>query len=362
MSDGPPQAGYGNPDQGGHDQPQPHYPHQGVPQQGYPQQQAAPQQGGPQQSYPQGVPQQGYPPQQGAPQQGYPPQQGFPPQPGVPQQGYPPHAQPVTQQGFGQAPPGGGSGPGTPPGEPKKRRTGLIIGAIVLVLALVGAGLAFGLRGSSDDTASEGGEVFLTAADDAGPGSFSPTPFAPAPDPAPAPLDANATRVAASSAPITATGAATPGLYGGTMNQAACDADAMVQFLAANQDKAQAWVEGMNQDPNVVLPDGSKLTAATIPQYVATLTAVVLHADTRVTNHGCENGRVTTMQSVLQKGTAVLVDDYGVPRVKCYCGNPLQGPRPPRAPRSTPAGRGRASTPRPSTSCSAPRRSSTSSC
>ena len=106
--------------------------------------------------------------------------------------------------------------------------------------------------------------------------------------------------------------------------EAACDPEQMVAFLAGNPTKAQAWVDAMNQDPNVALPDGSKLTVATIPQYVATLTPVVLQADTRVTNHGFKDGKATTMQSVLQKDTAVLVDNTGTPRVKCFCGNPLR--------------------------------------
>ncbi|MFI6775848.1 hypothetical protein [Nocardia sp. NPDC050412] len=86
----------------------------GQPQQPY----GYPQQGGP------GYPQQGgYPP--GA--QGYGPQHGGYPQPGG--QGYGP------QQGY--PPPGGYQQPGYPP--PKKRRTGLIIGLLVLVLVIAGA-------------------------------------------------------------------------------------------------------------------------------------------------------------------------------------------------------------------------------
>ena len=61
---------------------------------------------------------------------------------------------------------------------------------------------------------------------------------------------------------------------------------------------------------------------------------MLLRTDTRVTNHGFRNGRATPHQSVLQAGTAVLVDQYGVPRVRCYCGNPLL---PPVATRRTPA-------------------------
>jgi len=44
------------------------------------------------------------------------------------------------------------------------------------------------------------------------------------------------------------------------------------------------------------------------------------------TNHGYVDGHATTLQSVLESGTAVLVDPYGRPTVKCYCGNPLTPP------------------------------------
>jgi hypothetical protein len=44
------------------------------------------------------------------------------------------------------------------------------------------------------------------------------------------------------------------------------------------------------------------------------------------------NGRANAIPAILQAGTAVLVDKYGVPRVKCYCGNPLTEPRYPAEP------------------------------
>ena len=58
---------------------------------------------------------------------------------------------------------------------------------------------------------------------------------------------------------------------------------------------------------------------------------MTLRADTWVTNHDYRDGRAIPIQAVLQAGTAVLVDAYGTPRVKCYCGNPLLPPnrRPP---------------------------------
>jgi hypothetical protein len=47
-----------------------------------------------------------------------------------------------------------------------------------------------------------------------------------------------------------------------------------------------------------------------------------------VTNHGFANGVATPHQSVLEAGTAVLVDNTGVPRARCACGNPLLPPQP----------------------------------
>ncbi len=102
---------------------------------------------------------------QGAPQGGGAPgspyQGGYPPQsnPGAQQNGYAPTA----QQGgygapdYGQGAPYGQPGPGDGgPRAPKKNTTAIIIGAIVAVLVVAGAGFAvywFGFRGSSDPSA-----------------------------------------------------------------------------------------------------------------------------------------------------------------------------------------------------------------
>ena len=55
---------------------------------------------------------------------------------------------------------------------------------------------------------------------------------------------------------------------------------------------------------------------------------MLLTQDTRVTNHGFRSGTATARQSILEAGTAVLVDDHGVPRARCACGNPLDTPTP----------------------------------
>jgi hypothetical protein len=121
----------------------------------------------------------------------------------------------------------------------------------------------------------------------------------------------------------TSVSGATPGLYGGTLNLAVCDSEQMVSFLQQNPDKERAWaaVEG--------------IAPSDVPSYIRGLTSVILRVDTRVTNHGFFNGRATTHASVLQAGTAVLVDSYGVPRARCYCGNPLTPPQPLSSPTYT---------------------------
>ena len=108
--------------------------------------------------------------------------------------------------------------------------------------------------------------------------------------------------------------ASTPGLYGGTRNISVCDARQLVSFLEQNQSKAAAWAGVLGIQPSQ------------ISSYVDQLTPVLLRTDTRVTNHGYFDGQATTLQSVLQAGTAVMVNQYGQPTVKCYCGNPLTPP------------------------------------
>ncbi|MCX5230310.1 DUF6777 domain-containing protein [Streptomyces sp. NBC_00233] len=106
----------------------------------------------------------------------------------------------------------------------------------------------------------------------------------------------------------------TPGLYGGTRAEGSCDVEQQVAFLSADQDRTRAFAEAAG------IPDTD------LGDWLRGLTPVVLRSDTRVTNHGYREGRANAFQSVLQTGTAVLVDQYGSPRVRCACGNPLRTP------------------------------------
>jgi uncharacterized protein DUF6777 len=131
----------------------------------------------------------------------------------------------------------------------------------------------------------------------------------------------------ASPGAVRSASAETVGLYGGSLNYSRCHRQKLVDFLGSSPRKAQAWVDVLNSDPTLYWSGGRRLTTSDIRTYVFELTPVLLRSDTWVTNHGYSNGRAYPIQSVLQAGTAVLVDAYGVPRTKCYCGNPLLPPR-----------------------------------
>jgi hypothetical protein len=125
----------------------------------------------------------------------------------------------------------------------------------------------------------------------------------------------------ATGAVLTAVRGDRAGLYGGTLELTVCDKNKLINFLEQNPSQGAAWASVQG------------IPSSQIRSYIGALTPVILAADTRVTNHGFVNGRPTPHQSVLQAGTAVLIDSLGVPRARCYCGNPLL---PPQLTRSAP--------------------------
>jgi hypothetical protein len=104
------------------------------------------------------------------------------------------------------------------------------------------------------------------------------------------------------------------GLFGGTLNQSTCDAGKMIAFLQAHPDKAAAWATVLG------------IQTGDIPKFIGELTPAILRSDTFVINHGFANGHATDVPSVLQAGTAVLVNAFGFPVTRCFCGNPLTKP------------------------------------
>ncbi|MEU5343151.1 DUF6777 domain-containing protein [Streptomyces sp. NPDC020766] len=203
--------------------------------------------------------------------------------------------------------------------------------ALVTACALASALLTGGCGGDGDKasgSATSGGEVFLQPVAAQGPDPFTDSTATTTATPPPV------TRTPRSTAPtgsptaegVRSVSGGTPGLYGGTRRVGSCDVDRQIRFLTADQVKARAFAQATG------------IARAGIPDHLRGLTSVVLRADTRVTNHGFRDGRATEYQAVLQTGTAVLVDNRGVPRVRCACGNPL---KPPVALQGTPGHHGR---------------------
>jgi hypothetical protein len=231
-----------------------------------------------------------------------------------------------------------------PPGEPAGQNRWLLTAiAIGLVAVIIGVALGSGGDGDDDDqttatTVGAPGEIFLQEAAAQGPDPFTDSAAAAAPSstvPSNVPVTL-APSGAGGAAPPTAptfpppgpgasapggtttvrplSGSA-PGLYGGTGDQRVCDKQQMIDFLGRNPAKAAAFARVQG------------IATSEVGSYVDSLTPVLLRSDTRVTNHGFRNGRPTARQTVLQAGTAVMVDNRGVPRVRCACGNPLLPPQ-----------------------------------
>jgi hypothetical protein len=106
------------------------------------------------------------------------------------------------------------------------------------------------------------------------------------------------------------------GPFGGTGSDLVCDRELLIHALRARPDRMREWARVLGVTP----------TIKAVARYIRKLTPVTLTFDTRVTNHNFVGGRAVGYQAILAAGTAVLVDDDGVPRARCRCGNPLLEP------------------------------------
>jgi len=215
---------------------------------------------------------------------------------------------------FGGPPPGeqGGWGPyaypppaqygGTPaPGRRgRRRRTVIALVATVLLVAAAGAGIFYYERSART--------VALLAADVPGDDPFTPTLVQSGSLMPTARFDATANR--------TPTGEL-DGLYLDSTGSSGCNRAPLESTLRGDPALATAWAAPLG------------VNAMQAPVYVAAgLTPVRLRADTRLTAHGNSGGRARPYAATLQAGTAVLVDDRGLPRVRCADGAPLTGALP----------------------------------
>ena len=221
--------------------------------------------------------------------------------------GYPPGGGPPP----GYGPPGTGGYPGQPP--VKRRSPALLVLAIVVVLGLVGAATFLVLtKDDSEDLEVVLEPVGLVQEDDfAGnldvgerPRGFSTRA-----------VRRRARRPRARSTQGLAVGSSTASNRGYGAAATPIVRRGRAAFPPTRPTRTGRGVAGVLD-----------IDVAEIETYISGLTAVRLRWDTRVTNHGFRDGEANGFQSLLQAGTAVMVDETGVPRVKCNCGNPLGEP------------------------------------
>jgi hypothetical protein len=204
---------------------------------------------------------------------------------------------------------------GTPPPATRSKRNWLIALLVVLLIAAAGA----------CHSKASGGELVLTAATEPGANAFMPpaASLPPTSTQPPPTLQPQGDGNTVETQPVPGD---RDGLYGDTLNNTEIDRHKMVDFMGAHPAQAGAFVEALNTDTTVYWSGGHPLSVADIPRYLHELTPMALRLDTRVTNHGFVGTHFTTVQSVFQAGTAVLVDAHGVPRVRGYSGSPLTAP------------------------------------
>jgi hypothetical protein len=181
-----------------------------------------------------------------------------------------------------------------PPSRPARPRRPL---AAKIVAGLVAAGLVAGGAGTWIALSGSSGEAAVQT-----------TSFAGA-NPTTSPFGTDAPQVAT----VAATGPQagdTTGLYAATTPPACTTADFLTQLQA---------------DPTELAAFGGVfgLGAGDVPAFVRSLSPVVLRAATSVTDHPFADGAFVEQPAVLAPGTAVLVNSYGEPTVKCFNGNPL---------------------------------------
>lgn len=202
-------------------------------------------------------------------------------------------------------------------------RFGLIVAIIVALIAASGA-IAATVTLTTKSEALGPPEVLLEPGDQQGNNPFMPT--------APPVYHPEGTQPVVDLPGISSSAAAKPysgdlpGLYSAPRNQALPDRDAIITFYTDHPTEAVTAATALGADPTLTWSHGKAITGPDLVEYLRELTPVLLRVDQRVTNYTLVEGKPTPHQSILQAGTAVLVDNHGVPRFRSLSGSPLTLP------------------------------------
>jgi hypothetical protein len=186
---------------------------------------------------------------------------------------------------------------------------------LAVVAAVIGGivGLGTSFLGS-DDNVAEASSLYIAPANAIGPDAFSPS-FATGQLPADYAFEFQSGQLPASSESLYIQ---PRGTYGGPGSNV-CDVEGMKAFFRAHPDRAAAWarIQGIE--------------FAQIDSFLDSLQPAFLAQNVKLTMYGFKNGQEYGYEAIIKAGTAVLVDELGLPRARCACGNPLVPEEPPTA-------------------------------
>ncbi|MFZ9697864.1 MAG: DUF6777 domain-containing protein [Ilumatobacteraceae bacterium] len=175
----------------------------------------------------------------------------------------------------------------------------------VILVLLMGAGAFFVAMLVSDDPApTEASGTFLSRVGAVGPDAFSPS-YA---------VEQYTGDVADADGATTTDDpnlyVGRPPTYGGT-GKNACDIEGMIEFFSLNPERAREWA----RTQGIALKE--------LRPFLESLRPVFLKKNVKLTMFGFAAGRAYGYTAIIEAGTAVLIDEKGMPRVRCACGNPL---------------------------------------
>ncbi|WP_067707511.1 DUF6777 domain-containing protein [Nocardia yamanashiensis] len=197
---------------------------------------------------------------------------------------------------------------------PLLQAAGLLLGAGVLIAISVLRLLALNepLAGVLYQAADFGGlHPFLTTTPAEGAAQVvTPTPALPA-------------HTAAKTAGAVQIAGDEPGVYGAFRGQATGNVDTLAAFYADHPAERQGVVHAFTGDAGFRWTRSWALREKDLADYLHELTPALLRFDIRVTDHEFRDGKITPFETVLQRGTTVFIDAYGVPRIRGRSGSPL---------------------------------------
>jgi len=169
---------------------------------------------------------------------------------------------------------------------------------------LIGAACSGGDKDS--ESSSGGGRKLFQPAGVVGPDSFAPTFEL-------TQYDVDLSALSEGTVDGSASGLYAGRTYGGTGTNI-CDVEAMIRFLTYYEDRGRAWA------------DVQGISFEELPDYLRSLTPVYALQNLNVQMFGFKNDQAYGYDAVIAAGTAILIDDQGMPRARCACGNPLLAP------------------------------------